>query len=725
MPTGEISGGTALEWSDDALELQVVLEQDSFPHLGYLAPPGQIGAMPAATTPATGSLPGGLPLVDVVLGGTGRAWAGRRYSESVVGQRLRLVDHLQRDDGLWHRTELRLGDPVSGLEALVSYQVLRGAGVLRSQVTVTNRGAGPLDLESVTSFLGGGLPGPAGTLDDVDLMWAENDWMAESRWQSRPFRDALPTWGPADGERSRGRFALTSLGTWSSGTYLPMGAALNRKTGFCLLWQIDHNGSWQWQVGEHLGRGAGASYLALLGPTDAEHHWRVTLSPGESFQTVPVALAVSNGGFEGAVAGLTRYRRAIRRAHEDHRSLPVIFNDYMNTLMGDPTTERLLPLVSAAAQAGAEYFCIDAGWYAEVGEAWWETVGAWVPSKSRFPKGIAEVLDRIRDEGMVPGLWLEPEVVGTRSPVAGELPDDAFFVRNGLRVVEQGRYQLDFCHPAARRHLDQVVDFLVGELGVGYLKMDYNINVAPGTEVHGAAPGAGLLAHNRAYLGWVDGLLDRHNRLTIEDCSSGGMRTDYGLLSRCQLLSTSDQEDFLYYPPIAASAPAAVTAEQAAVWAYPQPEWDDDRIAFTMCNAMLGRVHLSGFLDRMSTHQRGLVAEGVEVYKQIRHNLASSVPFWPLGLPKWTAPWVALGARSPEAAYLAVWHRPGGQEGASGPSIASEVVLPLGNRGWTGQPRVIFPDQTAELDWEPGRGELTVRLARAPSACIVEVARQR
>ena len=101
-------------------------------------------------------------------------------------------------------------------------------------------------------------------------------------------------------------------------------------------------------------------------------------------------------------------------------------------------------------------------------------------------------------------------------------------------------------------------------------------------------------------LDWLDAALDRHPGLVIENCSSGGMRTDYALLARLQVQSTSDQQDFLRYPPIAAAAPAAMTPEQAAIWAYPQPEFTDDENAFTLCGAMLGRVHLSGHLDRMS-----------------------------------------------------------------------------------------------------------------------------
>src|SRR5581483_6920045 len=108
-----------------------------------------------------------------------------------------------------------------------------------------------------------------------------------------------------------------------------------------------------------------------------------------------------------------------------------------------------------------------------------------------------------------------------------------------------------------------------------------------------------------------------HPGLVIENCASGGMRTDYALLSRLQLQSTSDQQDHLRYPPIAAAAPTAMTPEQAGIWAYPQPSFSDAEIAFTMCGALLGRVCLSGHLDQMSPAQLELVAAALRVYRRI------------------------------------------------------------------------------------------------------------
>jgi alpha-galactosidase len=717
-------------WADEGLDLRIEVGPDGMARLTRLSAPGAEALSSDAA----------LPLLDVIVTGEGRGWSGGRYCESEAGARFRYSGHSERTvDGAWPELRVDLDDPVTGLHAQVFYRKLAtgaACGVLRSWVCLENRGPRPVTVESLTSFIYGGLGTGAGPDDlaDLDVMWAENDWMAEGRWQARPLRDALPDINRrALGADPRGCFSLTSAGTWSSGRYLPAGAIVNRRTGHAWAWQIEHNGGWHWQVGEcaHRYAGLGArgrhapagavsgAYLALLGPAAAEHQWQARLNPGEEFTTVPASVAVSPEGFDGAVAGLTAARRAIRRPHDDARRLPVIFNDYMNTLMADPTSERLRPLIAAAAGAGAEYFCIDAGWYAEIDEGWWDTVGAWQPSQTRFPGGIAEVLDHIRAAGMVPGLWLEPEVVGVNSEVARQLPPDAFFQRSGQLVVEHGRYHLDLRHPAAVKHLDQVVDYLVAELGVGYLKLDYNIAVGPGPDTDGLSPGAGLLAANRAQLDWLDAVLDRHPGLVIENCSSGGMRTDYALLSRMQLQSTSDQQDYLRYPPIAAAAPAAIAPEQAAVWAYPQPEFSDDEIAFTLASAMLGRVHLSGHLDRMSGPQRELVAEAVRVYKEsIRPAIPESTAFWPLGLPRWDAPWIALGLRGPEASYLTVWRR-----WPESPAGSGQITLPVPHcRGAQVEAQLLYPGQAgADVSWNGATGTVTVALPRLPSACVLRL----
>ncbi|MFI6494605.1 alpha-galactosidase [Streptomyces sp. NPDC050564] len=695
-------------WGHSALRLDFTVGDDDRVRLAHMGRPGDVGGDDGAS----------LPLVEVTAAGHGRDWSGSRLIGTALGARLRHRGHRAGRDGDWHTLTVDLHDPETGLAVEMTYRSPDGVPVLRGEATLRNEGPDTLHLESVSSLVVGCLtPRDPAAIDAADVWWAENDWLAECRWRSQPMRRTTPAVsGRVPYGHGKAGYAVTGQGVWSSCGHLPMGGLTDRHSGRAWVWQIEHNGGgWRWECQEH----DGAAYVALFGPTDTHHGWRHRLEPGAAFHTVPVALSVAaDAGPDDAFAALTRYRRAQRRPHADHLRLPVVFNDYMNCLMGDPTTEKLLPLIDAAADAGAEYFVIDAGWYDD-SDGWWTSVGAWEPSVSRFPgaRGIHEVLDRIRACGMTPGLWLEPEVVGVHSPVAKSLPDEAFFRRDGVRVTESGRHHLDLRHPAARAHLDQVVDRLVGAWGVGYLKLDHNIDPGSGTSAHpGESPGDGLLGHNRAHLDWLDGILDRHPHLVVENCASGGMRWDHALLSRLQLQSTSDQQNLVHYAPIAASAPTAVTPEQGAVWAYPQPGDSLDEVAFTMTSALLGRIHLSGRLPELGPEARGLVHEAIAVYRAVRTDLPQAVPSWPLGLPAWDGPWTALALHTPATTYLTVWRRPGGEDTVI-------VRLPEPTGGAT-RADVLYPAaRGATAAWNPDRAELAVTLPAAPSAALLRITR--
>ncbi|MDA8290726.1 MAG: alpha-galactosidase [Actinomycetota bacterium] len=705
--------GETLLLEDEHLRLEVRVGGDSI---------ARVVSFGAQGTPRAGTA---LPLVDVVVAGVGRGWCGGRYAESVVGERMRHDRHRRGEDGSWSVLEVSLVDAETGLRVDVVYRLLRGHGALTTFARLRNDSDAVLVVDAVTSLLLPGLDGPSGDLADVSLHYAENSWLAEGRWRAVPLRAVLPDLARAAHEHdSRGRFGITSTGSWPSGTHLPMGASVGAED-VSFAWQVEHNGPWHWQVGEFSARdprdagtkasGTGA-YLAALGPTREEHDFSARLAPGEVFESVPATIGVSRRGLAGSFAALTAYRRAARRPHPDHERLPVVFNDYMNTLMGDPTTARLLPLVDAAAEVGAECFCIDAGWFASLGEPWWQSVGRWTPSTDRFPSGIGEVLGAIRERGLVAGLWIEPEVVGVDSPVAGELPAEAFFARDGVRVLEQDRYLLDLRNPAARSHVDSVVDRLVDELGIGYLKIDYNVDTGVGTDARGEQAGTGLLGHNRAVLAWLDSVLDRHPGLTLESCASGGLRTDFATLGRCQLHSTSDQQDFRRYPPIAAAALAAVPFEQAANWSYPQPGDSEDEVAFKLVTGLVGRMYLSGHLDRMEPRRRALVSEAVALHKELRTELSRSHAFWPIGLPGWEDAWTAVGLASERVAVVALWHR-GEKSGEKSESVAfvlPEAVARLGD------PEILFPSSSsARLAFERSESRLEAHLAATPSACLV------
>lgn len=672
-----------------------------------------------------------LPLVEIQLAGGGRiGTSGKRHVDGAAARALRYTGHEEQSDPTGdadlHILRVHLADETTGLRVTAIHRVREGLPVLHVEASVENDGERPLTLEYVSSFALANLARhltDGGHWEDGLALWqAANPWSGEFRWSRATLAErGLYDVGmvPFGQTGSKNRVALTSTGAWSSSEHLPMGCLEETETGRALLWQIEHNGSWHAELGDRFGD----VYVALSGPTDREHQWRRRLAPGQSFRTVPAAVAfVEEGGFEAALAAMTRHRRATRRPHPDHQGLPVVFNDFMNNLMGEPNTEALLPLVDAAAAAGAEYFCVDAGWFDDeppgvVGPGgvpgWWDAPGEWEESSRRFPGGLKEVLDRIRAAGMIPGLWLEPEVVGVRSPVAAALPDEAFFRRDGVRLAEWGRHQLDLRHPAARAHLDEVVDRLVRDYGVGYLKLDHNIDIGPGTDGPdpGDGPGHGLLGHNRAYLDWLDCVLDRYPALVVESCAAGGSRTDHAILSRLPIHSVTDQQDFRLIPAVAAAAPTAVTPEQGAIWAYPLPEHGEAELGMVMVSAMLGRVHLSGRPDLLTPDQASVVRRAVATYKTYRHLLPGTEPYWPLGLPGWRHGWLALALTSEDGTtLLALWRR----DGAPG-----TVTVPLPRVAGDG-PHVLFSAGPQPVcRWDADNRALWVGLPAERSAVLL------
>ncbi|WP_426225799.1 glycoside hydrolase family 36 protein [Pseudarthrobacter sp. DSP2-3-2b1] len=650
----------AISWSNGCLHLTLQVGQTGPVSIAYLHP-SEATSKPLQSGPA---------LVEILSVQEGRARTSQRYAESAIGGRLRYAGHRTGLDGIWHTLTVLQRDADTGLEAEATIRAAQGTSTFQAVTTVRNNGNEPLLLQAVTSLalplLAGHEPADA---TGLTLASATSQWLGENQWTLEPLRNSLPDLNLGlHAQDQRGHVLRASTSSWSTGGPLPTAAVVDTDSNLCWMWQVEHNGGWAWELSE-----TGSTVnLALLGPTDDQHHWVHRLEPGQEFTTVPAALAVSTGGLYGGLAEMTAHRRALRPAPGPERP-PVIYNDFMNTLMGDPSTDKLLPLVKAAADVGADVFCIDAGWYDDTSD-WWDAVGEWQPSAGRFPRGLSEVTDTIRAHGMGVGLWLEPEVIGVRSPLATSLPDGAFLQRHGVRLVEHGRYHLDFRHPAATSHLDNTVDRLVGEFNCVYFKLDYNITAGSGSDVVASSPGAGLLGHNRAYLDWIDGVKTRHPHLTIENCASGAMRQDYALLSRLDLQSTSDQQDPLLYPPIAANAFFSVLPEQAANWAYPQPEMTDEEIRFTLSTAMLGRMCLSGYLDRMSASQLVLVSEALAAHKEMLPEICTSTAFHPSGIPNWDAEWLSTGLHAPHRDLVTVWKRAGTE---------SQTVLHLPR--WAGQ----------------------------------------
>lgn len=651
------------------------------------------------------------PIVEVCAANTGSQDNRLTLIATVAGSQLRFVSALASEP------EPGSADSNAGLVVTSVFEAFPNLSAVRTYTRLQS--ARQLPIEAVSSL---NLTVPmrvnCGKVHRSNIFWGDAAWAVENDWRVRPLRDTQvrnrnQKINPG---QSSSRFAMSSTSTWSSGEHEPAGilqveGSVRRARDFSVMWQIEHNGPWEWEVGED----DPGLHVTAFGPEYKDHGWFTNLGEGNDFESVPVSFAIAAGDWQRAVAEMTLQRRALRiaKARElgrvdqfEHTQGLVIYNDYMNTLFGDPRIEKELPLIEGAASVGADVFCIDAGWYDSTDGGWWDMVGEWQASTNRFgDAGLRGLADTIRAHGMGLGLWLEPEVIGVKSPLASMLPDSAFFQRHGVRVCDSGRYLLDFRSPEAREHVTRTVDRLIDDFGAVFFKFDYNTIPGVGTDLNAESVGDGLLEHCRAYVDWLDDLRRRHPDVMIENCGSGAMRADYAQLSRLDLQSTSDQCDPLIYAAIAAGAGMTILPEQQGNWGYAQQEMDDETAVFTLATGVLGRLYLSGFIDRMTEPRLSLVRDAIALHRCVLADQQHMVPFWPSGLPDFDGDWLAVGLRHVETdmgdAYVygeSAWNEQAAEQNDQQPQPEDKPdYIIVWRRG--GTPSVNMPldaDQTIE-----------------------------
>ena len=462
----------------------------------------------------------------------------------------------------------------------------------------------------------------------------------------------------------------------------------------------------------NLGCGAGRS---------DKHGFRLYLEPGESYRACTTLLGCAPD-FDGAMAALTAWRRA-HLLH--HPPIPLMFNDYMNCLWGNPDTPSCLSLIEAAERAGAEGYCFDDGWYRDRGVHGFTHLGDWRPSAERFEgKTFRELIAEINARGMIAGVWTELEVCSLMSEAAS-FPDEYFLRHEGVRIYRCGRLYFDFSHPGVRRYLLERVGELY-DLGVRYLKNDYNGHPGCHVDWPNASGLAGAEQHCRAVYDFYAELRRTFPDLRMENCGSGAMRADGRTMENFDVQSISDCEEYDKLPAILNGTLLQLLPEQVGVWAYPYPRifWEMGRedylteayrkeradgreTAFNLVTGMMGRLYLSGRIDRADGPNFELIRRGLSLARTLREEVAQSRPVFPLGTASWMdrTSFAAQGLRREDTLLLAVWRREG---------EADEVFLPCGSVQGAAE---LFPGNSCEIRPE-GEG-LRVRLPHRNQAVLI------
>ncbi len=637
--------------------------------------------------------------------GTNRLWS--YFGEHT---KLRYVSHEITDSVL---TVLQRSHT---LELTSVYERFADTDAIRVYQILKNISEEPVDLELLNTF---------GFTFAADGIREKEDWYLH-KFHNMRYTESLPEVKRlADCELQwlNGVHHIENVGNYSTKEFLPEAILENRRTEDFLMFQIESYHGWGYEF-SYCGR---RLMLQLGGPSAIRHAWNKRLMPGESYVSVPVALAFGKS-LNGVIGEMTKYRRHIKAASPADASIPTIYNEYMHYSWDDPYAEKVYKTAPAVAATGCEYYIIDCGWHN--GRKFndmmgmYKQFGTWFEDRERFPEGLKAISDYIHSLGMKFGLWLAPEVVGIdNEKMLAYYDDDCFFTRNGQKLRNETGYLLDFRAAKVRAYMTETIRRMVEDYGCDYIKFDGCPNSGFGTELCATSPGDGLEKAMEAFLSWTESVMETYPGVIFEDCAGGGQRLDYRALSMFSLASTSDQTAYNQYPYISGNILVSVLPEQAAVWSYPvdsalyDPNHEEatnervtrERVVLNMVNALLGRIHLASRIQLLDGEKSDLIKEGMEVYHAIAKDKLKALPYLPKGYTDFGDSFVSAGLITDEKVYLAVWNLSGERD----------VTLPLPEIK-VKSAAVLYP-KTLPTDFSYDEGSLTLHFSEDEQARFFEL----
>ena len=250
---------------------------------------------------------------------------------------------------------------------------------------------------------------------------------------------------------------------------------------------------------------------------------------GTSATAGPLYLTRSDQGLNGVSQAFHRYLRSHAVTYADpERPRPVHYNCW-EAVYFDHDVETLKALADRAADLGVERFVLDDGWFGARDDDT-TSLGDWLVDLRKWPSGLGPLIEHVHSRGMTFGLWFEPEMINDNSDLARRNP--TWFLGPKDQVPGRHQFVLDLAIPQVTDELFRLIDAILTDHGIDYIKWDHN-RVLPFPDPR----------QTRALYALLTRLRDKHPNVEIETCASGGGRIDFGILKHTQRVWLSDSND--------------------------------------------------------------------------------------------------------------------------------------------------------------------------------------
>jgi len=362
-------------------------------------------------------------------------------------------------------------------------------------------------------------------------------------------------------------------------------------------------------------------FFAGINPDNASY----TLEGKKTFVTPVLALSFSAEGLGGVSRNFHRWARN-HKVYRGHQDRLILLNSWEGVHL-DIKQPEMDKMMADIADLGGELFVMDDGWFAskkynrDKDNA---ALGDWSVDARKLPDGIGHLVKTAQSKGIKFGIWIEPEMVNTKSELYEKHPDWVIRYPDREPVCGRGGTQmvLDMCNPAVQDYVFGIVDgIMTANPDIAYIKWDCNEYLRMEGSYY-------LSNQQHLYVDYVRGLLKTLDRIrtkypdvVIQNCSSGGARVNYGIMPYFDEFWTSDQTSAhqrikiqwgtSYFFPACAMA-CHISASPDLHSGMPAP------LKFRVDVASSGRLGVELQPSKMTDQEREFVKNAIATYKDIR-----------------------------------------------------------------------------------------------------------
>src|SRR6185437_14948403 len=341
-----------------------------------------------------------------------------------------------------------------------------------------------------------------------------------------------------------------------------------------------------------------------------------------SFQTPYFYGGYSDHGIGGASRLMHRLEIDSILPHAPTPKLrPVLYNSWEATEFRVDEAGQIA-LAEKAASLGVERFVMDDGWFGQRKDDH-AGLGDWYVNPQKFPHGLKPLIDRVHALGMDFGLWVEPEMVNPDSDLYRKHPDWVLNFSGRPRSEERNQLVLNLARDDVKDYVLGVLDKLLTENDIAFLKWDYNRNWSePGWDQLPAAE------QKKVYVTFTQNLYTilaelrkKHPNVEIESCSGGGGRVDLGILRYADEVWPSDNTDPFDRLSIQDGFTYAYTPQVMMAWVTDSPHWLNHRstsLAYRMLSSMQGSLGIGADISKWNEQDTALAKRLIAAYHQVQ-----------------------------------------------------------------------------------------------------------